>query len=209
MPQHDWFVSALHCALSKARVEPPADLSAAVEQQVYDYLTNLCEDNPLQRARTDYDPKLDAREKLFPAPRQKTNWESFLRPYIYKPAVFTMLLESVKKKVEELQVQTERASSHNDQVQDLLKLVQLNKKSSKGKAGDPEAAEETCTLKRKVYLDAREGSSKRLRNQPSEELRDGEENEDQGCTMNPVSNAITISVSLDLLCNRCPLVFIL
>uniref|UniRef100_A0A8C2CYQ8 Transcription activation suppressor a n=1 Tax=Cyprinus carpio TaxID=7962 RepID=A0A8C2CYQ8_CYPCA len=180
MPQHDCFVSALHCALSKARGEPPADLSAAVEQQVYDYLTNLREGKPLQRIRTDYDPKLDAREKLFPAPRQKTNWESFVRPYIYKPAVFTMLLESVKKKVEELRVQTERAATHNDpdKVQELLKLIQRNKKSSKGQEGDPELAEDACTLKRKLDLDAHEGSSKRQRNQPNAELREGEENEE-------------------------------
>ncbi len=102
-----------------------------------------------------------------------------------------MLLESVKKKVEELRVQTERAASHSDpdKVQELLKLIQLNKKSSKGQAGDPEPAEDICTLKRKVDLEAHEGSSKRLRNQPSEKLREGEENEDQGCTMNPVLNA--------------------
>uniref|UniRef100_A0A671KSX6 Protein TASOR-like n=1 Tax=Sinocyclocheilus anshuiensis TaxID=1608454 RepID=A0A671KSX6_9TELE len=174
MPQHDWFVSALHCALSKARGEPPADLSAAVEQQVYDYLTHLREGKPLQCVRTDYDPKLDTREKLFPAPRQKTNWESFVRPYIYKPAVFTMLLESVKEKVEELRGQPEGAAPHNDpgKVQELLKLIQRNKKSSKGEEGDPEPAEDSCTLKRKLDLDAHEGSSKRQRNQPNAELRE-------------------------------------
>uniref|UniRef100_A0A672KH73 Protein TASOR-like n=1 Tax=Sinocyclocheilus grahami TaxID=75366 RepID=A0A672KH73_SINGR len=166
---HDWFMSALHCALSKARGEPPADLSATVEQQVYDYLTHLREGKPLQRGRTDYDPKLDTREKLFPAPRKKTNWESFVRPYIYKPAMFTMLLESVKEKVEELRGQPEGAAPHNDpgKVQELLKLIQRNKKSSKGEEGDPEPAEDACALKRKLDLDAHEGSSKRQRNQPS------------------------------------------
>uniref|UniRef100_A0A673KLT7 Protein TASOR-like n=1 Tax=Sinocyclocheilus rhinocerous TaxID=307959 RepID=A0A673KLT7_9TELE len=118
-------------------------------------------------------------EKLFPAPRQKTNWESFVRPYIYKPAVFTMLLESVKEKVEELRGQPEGAAPHNDpgKVQELLKLIQRNKKSSKGEEGDPEPAEDACALKRKLDLDAHEGSSKRQRNQPSAELREGEENE--------------------------------
>uniref|UniRef100_A0A8C1TNE9 Transcription activation suppressor a n=1 Tax=Cyprinus carpio TaxID=7962 RepID=A0A8C1TNE9_CYPCA len=183
MPQHDLFISALHYALSKSRGDPPADLSTAIEQQVYDYLTNLREGQSTQRIRTDYDPKLDVREKLFPAPRQKTNWESFVRPYIYKPAMFTMLLESVKKKVEELRDQTivsaQKAAPHNDpvKIKELLKLIQLNKKSSKGKPGDPEATEDTYTLKRKVDLDAHEGSSKRQRNQPNKELREGEENE--------------------------------
>uniref|UniRef100_A0A8C2G370 Transcription activation suppressor a n=1 Tax=Cyprinus carpio TaxID=7962 RepID=A0A8C2G370_CYPCA len=183
MPQHDLFISALHYALSKSRGDPPADLSTAIEQQVYDYLTNLREGQSPQRIRTDYDPKLDVREKLFPAPRQKTNWESFVRPYIYKPAMFTMLLESVKKKVEELRDQTivsaQKAAPHNDpvKIKELLKLIQLNKKSAKGKPGDPEATEDTYTLKRKVDLDAHEGSSKRQRNQPNKELREGEENE--------------------------------
>ncbi|KAL0161797.1 hypothetical protein M9458_045522, partial [Cirrhinus mrigala] len=149
MPQHDSFISALHYALNKARGEPPADLSAAIEQQVYDYLTNLREGKPLQRIRTDYDPKLDVREKLFPAPRQKTNWESFMRPYIYKPVVFTMLLENVKKKTD---VSAGKTAPHNDpeKVKELLKLIQLNKKNSKGKAGDSEATEDAYTLKRKV-----------------------------------------------------------
>ncbi len=46
-----------------------------------------------------------------------------------------MLLESVKKKVEELRVQTEKAAPHSDpeKVKELLKLIQLNKKSSKGR----------------------------------------------------------------------------
>ncbi|XP_048032203.1 protein TASOR isoform X1 [Megalobrama amblycephala] len=181
MPQHDLFISALHYTLSKARSDPPADLSATIEQQVYDYLTNHHEGKPIQRIRTDYDPKLDVREKLFPAPRQKTNWEAFMRPYIYNPAMFAMVLENVKKKVEEFQVQTnlsaEKAPPHDnpEKVKELLKLIQLNKKSSKGKAGSPEAMEDTYALKRKVDLDALEGSSKRQRNQPNEEFREADE----------------------------------
>uniref|UniRef100_A0A671KRG6 Protein TASOR-like n=1 Tax=Sinocyclocheilus anshuiensis TaxID=1608454 RepID=A0A671KRG6_9TELE len=106
-------------------------------------------------------------EKLFPAPRQKTNWESFVRPYIYKPAVFTMLLESVKEKVEELRGQPEGAAPHNDpgKVQELLKLIQRNKKSSKGEEGDPEPAEDSCTLKRKLDLDAHEGNLRKNKTQ--------------------------------------------
>ncbi|XP_016315022.1 protein TASOR-like [Sinocyclocheilus anshuiensis] len=190
MPQHDSFISALHYALNKARGDPPADLSATIEQQVYDYLTNLREGQSPQRIRTDYDPKLDVRDKLFPAPRQKTNWESFVRPYIYKPTMFTMLLENVKKKVEELHVQTERAAPHNDpvKVKELLKLIQLNKKSSKGKAGDPEASGDTYTLKRKVDLDAHEGSSKRQRNQPNEELREADERQSSPSLANVLSS---------------------
>ncbi|XP_051549633.1 protein TASOR-like isoform X2 [Myxocyprinus asiaticus] len=184
MPQHAMFISALHYALSKARSDPPTDPSAAIEQQVYDYLINLREGKPSQRLRTDYDPKLDMKEKLFPAPRQKSNWESFMRLYIYNPTAFTMLLERVKQKVEELQVQndpsTEQTDPHSDpkKVKELLKLIQLNKRNSKGTlfgAGSPNVVEDTCTLKRKVELGTPEGSSKRQRNKPfNEEIREAE-----------------------------------
>lgn len=179
MPQHDSFISALHYTLSKSRGDPPADLGTTIEQQVYDYLTNLCEDKPVQRVRTDYDPKLDVREKLFPAPRQKTNWESFMRPYIFNPAKFTMVQEDVKKKVEQLQFHpdpsTGKAVPHNDpvKVKELLKLIHMNRKGSQGEMGSPEAMEDTCALKRKVYLDGHEESSKRHRNQSTAE--EGEE----------------------------------
>ncbi|XP_051977651.1 protein TASOR isoform X2 [Xyrauchen texanus] len=175
MPQHDMFISALHYALSKARGDPPTDPSATVEQQVYDYLTSLREGKPLQRLRTDYDPKLDVREKLFPAPRQKSNWENFMRPYIFNPTVFTMLLERVKQKVEELQVQNNPSAEQTDppsdpeKVKELLKLIQVNKRNSKGTlsgAESPDVVEDTCMLKRKLELDAPEGNSKRQRNKP-------------------------------------------
>ncbi|XP_067272436.1 protein TASOR isoform X2 [Pseudorasbora parva] len=170
MPQHDSFISALHFTLREARSDPPADPRTAIEQQVYDYLTNLREGKPIQRIRTDYDPKLDVRERLFPAPRQKTNWEAFMRPYIYNPAVFTMVLENVKKKVEELRVQSAEKATPRDnpeRVKELLELIQLNKKSSQGKA-----EEDISALKRKMDLNAHEGSSKRQRNQPNEDFRD-------------------------------------
>lgn len=169
MPQHESFVSALHSALSKARADPPTDPSACVQQAVCEYLTNLRLGKPVQRVRTDYDPKLDVREKLFPAPRQKTNWEPFLRPYIYSPGLFTLAHGSLKTAVEELGG-TGSAQENPERVKELLELIQLNKKSSQGSAGAPEAAE-----KRKGEPHTPEGPSKRQRNKPSGELGEGEE----------------------------------
>lgn len=177
--------------MSKARSNPPADPSAAVEQYIFDYLQNLQEGKVLQRIRTDYDPTLDTREKLFPAPKKKSNWESFMRPYIYNPTVFTMILEKVKKKVEELQVQTELntvpSDPHNDpeKVKELLKLIQL-KRHSKGNVScadeteSPATVEDSCMLKRKMELDAHEGNSKRQRNQ-LEEFREGKNDHFKNC----------------------------
>lgn len=166
MPQHESFVSALHSALSKARSDSPADPSACVQQTVCEYLTNLRLGKPVQRVRTDYDPKLDVREKLFPAPRQKTSWEPFLRPYIYSPGLFTLAHGSLKTAVEELG----SAQENPERVKDLLELIQLNKKSSQGSAGAPEATE-----KRKGEPHTPEGPAKRQRNKPSGELGEGEE----------------------------------
>ncbi|XDV21846.1 hypothetical protein PO909_026866, partial [Leuciscus waleckii] len=169
MPQHESFVSALHSALSKARADPPADPSACVQQTVCEYLTNLRLGKPVQRVRTDYDPKLDVREKLFPAPRQKTSWEPFLRPYIYSPGLFTLAHGSLKTAVEELG-RAGSAQENPERVKELLELIQLNKKSSQGSAGAPEAPE-----KRKGEPHAPEGPAKRQRNKPSGELREADE----------------------------------
>ncbi|XP_056095994.1 protein TASOR [Rhinichthys klamathensis goyatoka] len=168
MPQHDSFVSALHLALSKARADPPADPSACVQQSVCEYLTHLRLGKPVQRVRTDYDPKLDVREKLFPAPRQKPSLEPFLRPYIYSPGLFTLALHGLKATVEELG-HAGSAQENPERVQELLELIQLNKKSSQGGAG-AEAAE-----KRKGELHAAEGAAKRQRSKPSDELAEADE----------------------------------
>ncbi|KAA0712505.1 Protein TASOR [Triplophysa tibetana] len=188
IPQHDSFISALHYALSKAKSNPSADPSTAVEQHIYDYLKNLQEGKVLQRICTDYKTTLDIRETVFPAPKKKTNWESFLQPYIYNPAMFTMILERVKKKVEELRVQTElsavQSEPHNDpeKVKELFKLIQMKrhlkeKLSSAGEIGSPAVSpavvEDVCVLKRKIEVDAHEGNSKRHRNQ-LEEFREAE-----------------------------------
>lgn len=132
---------------------------------------------------------------MFPAPKKKSNWESFMRPYIYNPALFTMILERVKKKVEELRVQTElsavQSEPHNDpeKVKELLKLIQMKrhlkeKLSSAGEIGSPAVSpavvEDACVLKRKIEVDAHEGNSKRHRNQ-LEEFREGKRNGNLKC----------------------------
>ncbi|XP_039513117.1 protein TASOR isoform X1 [Pimephales promelas] len=183
MPQHDSFVSALHLALSKARADPPADPSACVQQSVCEYLTHLRLGKPMQRVRTDYDPKLDVREKLFPAPRQKPSIEPFLRPYIYSPGLFTLGLHGLKAEVEEL-VHAGTAQENPERVQELLELIQLNKKSSQGGAG-AEAAE-----KRKGELHAAEGAAKRLRSKPSDELAEAADERESAPHLSDVLSSV-------------------
>lgn len=48
----------------------------------------------------DYDIKLDDREKLFPAPRQRFNWEGYVHSYLYNSGVYTMPVVNAKKIVE-------------------------------------------------------------------------------------------------------------
>nr|XP_055073530.1 protein TASOR isoform X1 [Misgurnus anguillicaudatus] len=199
LPQHDLFIPALHYALNKARSDSPADPSTAVEQHIHDCLTNLKEGNFLQRMRIVYNPKLDVREKLFPAPRKKINWEGFMRSYIYNPKVYTIVLERVKNKMEELRVRTTPSNKKTDphadpeKVKELLKLIQLNKRHSKeklscaGETGSPVAMEDTYMLKRKIELDSLDGNSKRQRNQLlNEEFSEGEGmcSPSLGCVLN-------------------------
>ncbi|TRZ00907.1 hypothetical protein DNTS_001090 [Danionella cerebrum] len=167
VPKHVSFISALHHSLSQARADPPADLGATVELQLYHYLSNLHEGKPLANVKTGYDCKLDLKKKLFPAPRQKANWESFMRPYIFNPAAFTMLQERVATKVEELLVLhapvLNRITPHDDPGR-LTALL---------KEGSLETMGESYTLKRKMDLDNHDESSKRHRNLSSAELIEG------------------------------------
>ncbi|KAM9444561.1 protein TASOR isoform 2-T2 [Clarias gariepinus] len=96
MPQLNSFLPAYHYALSKVRCNPPPNLSAGVEQLVHEYLSSLQESKPIQRVRLDYDVKLDDREKVFPAPRQKFNWEGYVRSYFFSPGLFTLPVQKAK-----------------------------------------------------------------------------------------------------------------
>uniref|UniRef100_A0A4W4FAB1 Transcription activation suppressor a n=1 Tax=Electrophorus electricus TaxID=8005 RepID=A0A4W4FAB1_ELEEL len=136
MPRLGCFIPAFHYALNKVRANPPAILSAGVEQQAYDYLSSLREGKLVQRARLDYDHKLDEREKLFPAPRQKYNWESYVRSYFYAPGMFTMPVEKAKNMVDLLWCPPEacmeiqdgnEAPADPERLKELLKLIQMNK----------------------------------------------------------------------------------
>lgn len=89
MPQLNSFIPAYHSALIKVRCNPPANLSAGVEQAIREYLS-IHESKSGQRVRFDYDAKLDEREKLFPAPRQRFNWKGYVHSYFYNPGLYTI-----------------------------------------------------------------------------------------------------------------------
>ncbi|KAK3512544.1 hypothetical protein QTP70_015631, partial [Hemibagrus guttatus] len=140
MPRLNSFMPAYHYALSKVRCNPPTNLSAGVEQQAHEYLNSLHESKPIQRVRIDYDVKLDDREKLFPAPRQRFNWEGYIHSYFYNTGVYTMPVVNAKKLVEMFRCvpesrtdpeTTDATEAHGDpegMTELLKKLLQMNKR---------------------------------------------------------------------------------
>ncbi|XP_058230275.1 protein TASOR isoform X2 [Hemibagrus wyckioides] len=168
MPRLNSFIPAYHYALSKVRCNPPANLSAGVEQQAHEYLNSLHESKPIQRVRMDYDIKLDDREKLFPAPRQRFNWEGYIHSYLYNSGVYTMPVVNAKKMVEMFRCvpefrpdpeTTDASEAHGDPegMTELLKnLLEVNKRK--------EAKQKTLLdahgLKRKLEEEEQNSSAK-------------------------------------------------
>ncbi|KAI5093383.1 protein TASOR [Silurus meridionalis] len=168
MPHLNSFIPAYHYALSKVRCNPPPNLSAGVEQQAREYLSSLYESKPIQRIRLNYDVKLDDREKLFPAPKQRFNLEGYIRSYFYNPSLYTMPVEKAKNLVEKFRcvsasrtdpetADSAEAFSDPEGMNGLLNFVQMNKiKEAKPK----EVASDTQGLKRKSEEEERNVTAK-------------------------------------------------
>lgn len=171
MPRLNSFIPAYHYALSKVRCNPPANLSAGVEQQAHDYLSSLHEFKPMQRVRIDYDSKLDDREKLFPAPRQRFNWEGYIHSYFYNPGLFTMPVINAKKMVDTIRFvpesrsdpeTTDATKAHGDPegMDELLKqFIPTNKR----KETKPKVLQDAHGLKRKLEEEEQNRSAKSSR----------------------------------------------
>ncbi|XP_072522186.1 protein TASOR [Salminus brasiliensis] len=194
MPHLDNFIPAFHYALSKVRCNPPSNLGAGVEQQAHDYLSSIREGKLVHRVRLDYDHKLDEREKLFPAPRQKYNWENYVRSYFYSPQLFTMPVEKAKNMMEMLRCVPESstdletmggAEAHRDpeRLKQLLKLIQISKdqKAKQKESMLEEAASDGHGLKRKFEDEANEISPKKTALLNNGEPGEGRAEELQPC----------------------------
>lgn len=158
------FIPAFHYALSKVRCNPPDNVSAGVEQQAHEYLNSLQESKPIQRVRLDYDVKLDDREKLFPAPRQRFNWEGYIRSYFYSPGLYTMPVENAKNMVEMFRCAprsrtdpetADFAEAPSDPEGMVLKLIQMNEMKEAKQKDVP-----MNTLKRKLEEEVQNVSTK-------------------------------------------------
>ncbi|TSM44155.1 Protein TASOR [Bagarius yarrelli] len=171
MPRLNCFIPAYHYALSKVRCNPTANLSVRVEQQAHEYLSSLHESKPIQQVRLDYDIKLDKREKLFPAPRQRFNWEGNIHSYFYNPNLYTLPVVKAKKIVEMFRLvpestidpeTTDVATAHGDPkgMKMLKNLIQANKRKE---AKQKEVPVYAHGLKRKSEEDAQDVSVKSSR----------------------------------------------
>ncbi|KAF5899220.1 protein TASOR [Clarias magur] len=168
MPHLNSFLPAYHYALSKVRCNTPPNLSAGVEQQAHEYFNSLHESKPIQRVRLDYDVKLDDREKVFPAPRQRFHWEGYIRSYFFNPGLYTMPVQKAKNIIEKFGCVPESSTDpgtvdssedHGDPegTNKDLKLLQTNKTKE---AMLKEMRLDTHGLKRKLEEDAQNVSAK-------------------------------------------------
>ncbi|XP_041945915.1 protein TASOR isoform X1 [Alosa sapidissima] len=201
LPQLDTFIPALHFALNKVRgtpqANPPANPSTAVTQQVCDYLSGQREGKLLPRVHLDYDIKLDDRERLFPAPRNKLNLEAYLHSYICCPNLYYIpvsnaqdMMDSPLKPLEchtaSSQESAAEGSGSNgpgvdedpEKVKQLLKLIQAQKQQ----AGKGLEASPALTLKRKCEEEAAETGGKHAR---KSDLNNGVPREDEGLQAAP------------------------
>lgn len=168
MPHLNSFLPAYHYALSKVRCNPPPNLSAGVEQLVHEYLSSLQESKPIQRVRLDYDVKLDDREKVFPAPRQKFNWEGYVRSYFFSPGLYTLPVQKAKNITEKFRCVPEYSTDPEtvDSTEDHGKPEGTNKGSKllhTNKTKEAKLKEvrlDTHGLKRKSEEDAQNVSAK-------------------------------------------------
>nr|XP_046240860.1 uncharacterized protein tasora isoform X2 [Scatophagus argus] len=95
------FIPALHHALVKARANAPPELSASVERQAREYFIGLNDSKLRQYPMGKYEPKLDERGKLFPAPKHhRVNMEGYLRSYLYSPALYLLSVARARLMVE-------------------------------------------------------------------------------------------------------------
>ncbi|XP_062842638.1 protein TASOR [Trichomycterus rosablanca] len=187
MPHLNTFIPALHYSLSKIRVIVPSNPSAAVQQQAYEYLTSIRESKPVQPVRLSYDQKLDYKEEVFPGPRQRFNWESYMRPYTYFPRLFTIPVEKATSMVESLcsvpdsgsAPETEdcmKDQSDPERLMELLNLIQMNKNLEETVLIErrlEEVASGAHGLKRKLEEEVQEVNSKCLKraNGQADELK--------------------------------------
>lgn len=174
MPHLNTFIPALHYGLSKIRSMPPPNPSVAVQQQAHEYLINLRESKPIQPVRLSYEQKLDNKEELFPGPRQRFNWESYMRPYIYFPRLYGFPVEKATSMVESVCLVSESGpapenESDPDRLMELLNLIQMNKNLEETER----RLDEGGVLKRKLELEVHEVKTKCLKrfNGEADELK--------------------------------------
>ncbi|KPP72892.1 protein FAM208A-like, partial [Scleropages formosus] len=101
MPQLDGFIPALHYALMKVRTNPPADLSAGVQRQAWDYLSGRECGNVRLYYMNEYKQNLDERDQVRAAPRKPHSKErTCLRSYICCPGSYVLTIRQARDMME-------------------------------------------------------------------------------------------------------------
>uniref|UniRef100_A0A8C9WKU2 Transcription activation suppressor n=1 Tax=Scleropages formosus TaxID=113540 RepID=A0A8C9WKU2_SCLFO len=97
----DGFIPALHYALMKVRTNPPADLSAGVQRQAWDYLSGRECGNVRLYYMNEYKQNLDERDQVRAAPRKPHSKErTCLRSYICCPGSYVLTIRQARDMME-------------------------------------------------------------------------------------------------------------
>ncbi|XP_037534930.1 protein TASOR [Nematolebias whitei] len=100
MPRLKEAIPALHQALTKARANPPSNLSASVELQTQEYLSGLKNGSVSPYPMTNYDPILDQEGKLCPPKHHRVSMDSYLQSYMSNPNHYLLPVPRVKQLVQ-------------------------------------------------------------------------------------------------------------
>lgn len=98
MPELIRFIQSLHYAYCHSRKDPKADLNAAVEKYINDYLKRYSKHKEF--VLYEYKTSLDEKRFLYSGPKNKSNLDSCLRAYIFGSEAYQIPVSKAKKIME-------------------------------------------------------------------------------------------------------------
>lgn len=98
MPELTRFIQSLHYAYLHSRKDSKSDLNAVVEKYVHDYLKQYSKYREF--FLNSYKLNLDDKKAVYPAPKNKSHFDTCLRAYIYGCQAYQIPVSKAKKLIE-------------------------------------------------------------------------------------------------------------
>ncbi|XP_051483128.1 protein TASOR isoform X2 [Apus apus] len=102
IPEFTKFIQSLHFALIQCRKDATADFNVVVEKYINEYLKRSCNGSGKYREFVlyQYEPRLDEKKFLYPAPKNKTHVDSSLQNYIFGCEAYELPVSRAKELME-------------------------------------------------------------------------------------------------------------